>query len=153
MPAGTGARAAARLRGTLVTLAAAARSSGGTTAITYDWRAGTSICDSDDRNSRNTIVSFALGIMAASIRKALDGMCVYTIVLIRPLRAARATDTNCDNDPRRLAAKKKTPGGLGRHVEATEKPKCQQRLNDEAATERVQAEKRRQAHDYSARLC
>src|SRR5216683_2634541 len=109
IPAGIGARAAARLRGTFVTLAAAARSSGGTTAITYDWRAGTSICDSDDRNSRKTSVSLALGIMAASIRKALDGRCVYTIVLIRPIRAARATDTNCDNDPRRPAAKKKTP--------------------------------------------
>jgi hypothetical protein len=27
--------------------------------------------------------------MAASIRKTLDGTCVYTIVLIRPIRAAR----------------------------------------------------------------
>src|ERR1700683_4159320 len=34
IPAGIGAAAVARLRGTLVTLAAAARSSGGTTAIT-----------------------------------------------------------------------------------------------------------------------
>ena len=48
-PARSGGSALARLRGTLVTLAAAARSSGSTTAITYDVRAGTSICDSSAR--------------------------------------------------------------------------------------------------------
>src|SRR5271166_6132205 len=71
MPAGTGAAALARLRGTLVTLAAAARSSGGTTAITYDWRAGTSIDDIAARSSRNTIARGAFGISAARIRNAL----------------------------------------------------------------------------------
>jgi hypothetical protein len=32
--------------------------------------------------------------MAAGIRKALDGICVYTIVLIRPIRAARGSLNN-----------------------------------------------------------
>ena len=107
MPQGIGARAVARLRGTLVTLAAAARSSGGTIAITYDCLAGTSICDRDNRKSRNTIVSVAFGMSAARMRSTFDGKCVYAIVLIRPIRAARADDTNCDREPRRPAAKKR----------------------------------------------
>src|SRR5271166_4871268 len=73
IPPGTGARAAARLRGTLVTLAAIARSSVGTIAITYDCRAGTSICDNDDRKSRKAIASVVFGISALRIRKALEG--------------------------------------------------------------------------------
>src|ERR1041384_6473854 len=51
-PAMIGGMAAARLRGTFVTLAAAGRSAGDTTAITYDVRAGTSICDSAARARR-----------------------------------------------------------------------------------------------------
>jgi len=42
-PAAIGGSADARLRGTLVMLAAAGRSSGVTTAMTYEPRAGTSI--------------------------------------------------------------------------------------------------------------
>ena len=72
-PAGIGLKADARLLGTLVTLAAVARSPAGTIAITYDCRAGTSICDSDDLSSRKTIVSGALGISAAKNRKPFDG--------------------------------------------------------------------------------
>ena len=56
-PAAIGGSAAARLRGTLVTLAAAGRSSGVTTAITYEVRAGTSICDSAARHSRHATAS------------------------------------------------------------------------------------------------
>jgi hypothetical protein len=43
--------------------------------------------------------------------------------------------------------KKKTPTAWIEHIEATEKPKCWQRLNYEAGTERVKAEERRQVHD------
>src|SRR6266851_111205 len=109
IPAGTGANAVARLLGTLVTLADTARSSGATIAITYDCRAGTSICDSEDRKSRNTIVSVAFGISPARISRAFEGRCVYTIVLILPIRATSADDANCDAEPRRLAAKKNMP--------------------------------------------
>src|SRR5712691_175533 len=75
-PDGMGPKAAARLLGTLVTLAAVTRSSGGTIAITYDCRAGTSICDNDDLSSRKTMVSAAFGISAASSSKPFDGRCV-----------------------------------------------------------------------------
>src|SRR5208282_651908 len=98
-PAGNGAIAAARLRGTLVTVAAAARSSGGTTAITYDWRAGTSICEVEARSNSAAIASPGVGIRAATISIAFDGRWLNTIVLIRPKRAASAADTNCENDP------------------------------------------------------
>src|SRR5580704_15252253 len=108
-PAGSGANADARLRGTFVTVAAAARSSGGTTAITYDCRAGTSICEVDDRSSRNPIASAGVGIRAASISIRFDGRWLNTIVLIRPKRDASAAETNCENDPSNPAAKKNAP--------------------------------------------
>src|SRR5208337_3481689 len=108
-PAGNGAIAAARLRGTLVTVAAAARSSGGTTAITYDWRAGTSICEVDERSSRNAIVNPGVGISAAIISIAFDGRWLNTIVLIRPNRAASADETNCEHEPSNPDTKKNAP--------------------------------------------
>ena len=55
-PASAGLIADARLRGTAVTLAAAVRSPGATTAITYEVRVGTSICDSAERTSNNPSV-------------------------------------------------------------------------------------------------
>src|SRR5208282_419570 len=108
-PAGNGAIAAARLRGTLVTVAAAARSSGGTTAITYDWRAGTSICAVEKRSSRNVIASPGVGINAATISMAFDGRWLNTIVLMRPNRAASADEMNCENELSSPAAKKNVP--------------------------------------------
>ena len=50
-PDRSGAAAEARLRGTDVTLAAPGRSSGRATAITYEERVGTSICDSRLRDA------------------------------------------------------------------------------------------------------
>src|SRR5262249_58399111 len=76
----------ARLRGTAVTLAAAVRSAGVTTAITYDVRVGTSICDSAERTSSNAMTSVRSQENATTMRQMLDGMCVNTIVLIRPTR-------------------------------------------------------------------
>src|SRR4051812_48445431 len=108
-PARSGERAAARLRGTLVTLAAAARSSGGTMAITYDWRAGTSIEDTHMRRRTQPTASGAVGMKAARIRSALEGRCVYTIVLMSPILAARRADASCDAAVRSPAAKKMAP--------------------------------------------
>ena len=93
----------------MVTVAAAARSSGGTTAITYDWRAGTSICEIEERSSRNAIASAGVGINAATISIAFDGRWLNTIVLIRPNRAASAAEMNCENEPSSPAAKKNVP--------------------------------------------
>jgi hypothetical protein len=59
-----------------VTLDAAARSSGGTTAITYACRAGTSICDTAIRSSRQAIASGAVGITPARIKNTFAGKCV-----------------------------------------------------------------------------
>src|SRR5439155_16852536 len=92
-PASAGLIDEARLRGTAVTLAAAGRSAGVTTAITYDVRVGTSICESADRisNSASTIVR--LGEKAARIRQMLDGIWVNTIVLTSPIRFASRAAT------------------------------------------------------------
>src|SRR5215475_12122492 len=87
-PASAGLRDDARLRGTAVTLAAAGRSSGVTTAITYDVRVGTSICESAERTSSSASTAARLGTNAATITQTLDGMWVNTIVLTRPKRFA-----------------------------------------------------------------
>src|SRR5215204_4493807 len=87
-PAKAGLIAEARLRGTAVKLAAAARSAGVTTAMTYDVRVGTSICDSAERTSSRPSVRYRLGENAARISSTLDGICVNTIVLMRPMRVA-----------------------------------------------------------------
>ena len=61
-PANDGLAAAASERGTFVTLAAAGRSSGVTTAITYEVRAGTSIDESVLRNNSIRIASGSVGL-------------------------------------------------------------------------------------------
>src|SRR5260370_42425013 len=75
-PANAGLNADARLRGTAVNPAAAARSGGVTTAITYEVRVGTSICDSMDRTSSRPSVIARLGEKAARVKPMLDGMWV-----------------------------------------------------------------------------
>ena len=92
-----------------MTLEAAARSSRGTMAITYAWRAGTSIEDSDMRRSRKRTASGAVGMSPASSRNTLAGRCVNTIVRTWPMRAASRAATNCDNAASRPAAKKIAP--------------------------------------------
>jgi hypothetical protein len=72
-PARNGLAAEARLRGTEVTLAAAGRSAGVTIAITYDWRVGTSICESALRMSCSTITEPTSGMSGIRIRQTLDG--------------------------------------------------------------------------------
>src|SRR5262249_46500529 len=116
-PASTGGNAAARLRGTLVTLAAAARSSGGTTAITYDCRAGTSMLETHMRKSRHATAAVAFGITPVRAKRKLAGRCVKTIVSMRPIRAASRVETSCENAAHRLATKKIWP------AVATDSPK------------------------------
>src|SRR5882757_4904145 len=92
-PAKAGLRDDARLRGTAVTLAAAARSGGVTTAITYEVRVGTSIWESAERTSNRPSTTRRFVENAARIRQRLEGMCVKTIVFTRPKRFASRAAT------------------------------------------------------------
>src|SRR5258707_3840353 len=92
-PAKAGLSDDARLRGTAVTLAAAGRSGGVTTAITYEVRVGTSICESAERTSNSPSTTRRLVENAARIRQRLEGMCVKTMVFTRPKRFASRAAT------------------------------------------------------------
>src|SRR6187401_3209167 len=96
-PAAIGGSADARLRGTLVMLAAAGRSSGVTTAMTYEPRAGTSICDRADRHSRQVTASAAVGKTSVSIGRLFSGTGVTSGVgqsaLAVAMRTAPSTET------------------------------------------------------------
>src|SRR5436190_16051596 len=96
-PAISGLTADARLRGTAVMLAAAARSAGVTTAITYELRVGTSICDSALRTSNSAIAIPSEGANGTMINSTLDGICVKTIVLIRPILVAIRAASRYEN--------------------------------------------------------
>src|SRR5215218_2701640 len=101
-PARAGLAAAARLRGTAVKLAAAARSASVTTAITYDERVGTSICESAARISNSASASGSVGATAARSSITLDGICVNTMVLTSPIRCeshAATGNENADSTP------------------------------------------------------
>src|SRR5215470_1473433 len=108
MPVNAGLIEEARLRGTAVTLAAAVRSAGVTTAITYEVRVGTSICDNADRTSSNPSASVRSGAKAAAIRQTLDGIWVNTIVLMRPIRPAICAATGWEKALNTPAQKKNT---------------------------------------------
>src|ERR1700741_5393610 len=90
-PASKGLSADAKLRGTAVKLAAAGRSCGVTTDITYDVRVGTSICDKALRASSKPIAVERFGAKGTSIKKTFDGRCVNTMVLMRPKRCEIGT--------------------------------------------------------------
>src|SRR3954453_7980366 len=108
-PERRGLRAAARLRGTAVKLAAAGRSAGETTAITYELRTGTSICDSALRNSRNATASWTLGMNGVSTRKRFAGRWVKTAVLRSPMRLAMRTAARAEKADSTPVQKKMTP--------------------------------------------
>src|SRR3989304_6007259 len=91
MPVNEGEIAAPMERAILVTPEAAERSSGDTTAIVYDWRVGTSICEMLNRNSRTVTANGSVGMGGTRISSTFDGMCVKTIVLIRPILSASRT--------------------------------------------------------------
>src|SRR5260370_8492679 len=92
-PANGGLSDDARLRGTAVTLAAAGRSGGVTTAITYEVRVGTSICESAERTSNRPRTTRRFVENAARIRQRLEGRCVKTMVFTRPKRFASRAAT------------------------------------------------------------
>src|SRR5215472_4779561 len=98
----------ARLRGTAVTLAAAVRSAGVTTAITNEVRVGTSICASADRTSSRARTIVRLEEKAARMRQMLDGMCVKPMVLTNPSRCARRAATGYEKALRTFDQKKNT---------------------------------------------
>ena len=96
-----------------VTPAAAERSSGLTIAIVYDWRVGTSICEMLKRSSRTTIAQGRFGMSGTSMSRMFDGICVNTIVLISPMRAAMRAASNAEIPASRLAPKKMLPNTAG----------------------------------------
>ena len=104
-----GESAAPVVRATPVTPDAADRSSGSTTAIVYDWRVGTSICEILKRSNRTAIASGAVDISGTSINKMFDGTCVKTIVLIRPIRLAMRAALSAESPARMFAPKKMLP--------------------------------------------
>src|SRR5215212_938753 len=96
-----------------VTPAAADRSSGSTTAMTYDWRVGTSIWLRVNRSSSTAIASWRVGISGTMNRSTFDGRWVKTIVLMSPnLAAIRAADRD-ETAASRFAAKKIAPSTAG----------------------------------------
>src|SRR5512146_401345 len=108
-PVRDGLIAEARLRGTAVKLAAAGRSAGVTTDITYALRAGTSICESALRASRSARARCRLDANAAAMRQRLAGMCVNTMVLISPNRLATAGAASCEAALNSPVQKKNAP--------------------------------------------
>ena len=102
----------ARLRGTEVKLAAAARSGGVTTAITNAERVGTSICDNKARTSSKHKTQNKFGVNAAIINKMLEGMCVNTMVLSKPIRLATQGAASCEKAVNNPAQKKKWPAEM-----------------------------------------
>lgn len=91
-----GAAADAKLFGTSVKLAAAARSPGVTTDITNALRAGTSICESNERTISKASTTWRFGTKATTIKRTLAGMCVNTMVLSSPMRLASRGAASCD---------------------------------------------------------
>src|ERR1700674_1535585 len=68
-------------RATPVTPAAAERSSGLTTATVYDWRAGTSICEMENRSQSIAVANDRFGMSGTRISNKLEGTWLKTIVL------------------------------------------------------------------------
>jgi hypothetical protein len=73
--------AAPVVRATPATPAAAERSSGSTTAIVYDWRVGTSICEMLKRSNKTSTANGKVGIKGTRISRMFEGMCVNVLVL------------------------------------------------------------------------
>ena len=74
IPHNAGEREAPTERAMLVTPPAADRSSGDTTAIRYDCRVGTSICEILNRNSNTVIANGNVGMKGTRHKRMLDGM-------------------------------------------------------------------------------
>src|SRR6266581_1627361 len=105
----SGLTADAKLRGTDVRLAAAARSLGATTAITYELRVGTSIWDNALRARRSAMATPSEGAKGISTSRRLEGKCVNTIVLTRPNRSAMRVATRYESAEKTPVQKKIVP--------------------------------------------
>src|SRR2546430_9265231 len=86
MPAKTGANAAPVVREMPVIPAAADRSCGGTIAMVYDWRVGTSILLILKRRRKTENARDKFGIKGMRINRKLESRSVKTIILKRPKR-------------------------------------------------------------------
>jgi hypothetical protein len=109
MPVNDGDIAAPTEREILVTPDAAERSSGDTTAIVYDWRVGTSICEMLNRSSNTATANGSVGMSGTRISNTFDGMCVKTIVLIKPILLASLTASKAEIPANIFAPKKIEP--------------------------------------------
>ena len=96
-----------------VTPAAAERSSGSTTAIVYDCRVGTSICEMENRTSSTAIASDSVGMSGTSTRSTFEGRCVATIVFTSPMRRAIHAADSAETPASRFAPKKIAPSVAG----------------------------------------
>ncbi len=137
------------LRGTAVKLAAAYRSAGVTTATTKAERVGTSICDSVLRTKSRPNAIGSEGAKAAPIRHRLAGMCVKTIVLSSPMRAAPFGASHCDAVVSNPAQKKKAPASAADRSKRVVNHSVSSALTTRppAPGEGVDAEEQRQARD------
>ena len=150
-PASAGVDALARLRGTFVTLAAAARSSGSTTRMTSACRAGTSSCDSVARKSRNVMASGALGHDAREDQENVGG---------QMSEDHRAHETEPAGEPRREQLRERSQyarcgqrrtGCCGREAEPEIEVEDEQRLHRKAAAGGIDREQHRQPNHDRAR--
>src|SRR5574337_507582 len=96
-------------RAIVVTPDAAERSSGATTAMVYDCRVGTSICEILKRRRSTTIANGNVGMSGTRHSRTFEGICVNTIVLIRPMRAAMRAASNAEIPAKMFAPKKMLP--------------------------------------------
>jgi hypothetical protein len=74
--------------------------------ITYQLRAGTSICDRAAGANRHATANGALGMNAASTRKPFAGMWVKTTLRTSPIRRATPTASSGDRAESKPAQKK-----------------------------------------------
>ena len=89
--------------------------------------------------------------MAARIRQRLDGMCVNTIVLTRPMRRDSHAATGNEKAESTPDQKKNRPAGRQRQPELAEQPQRDQRLHGKSAGKGIDAEQRREFVDDAAR--
>ncbi len=99
-------------------LAAAARSGGVTTAMTYEVRVGTSICDRKARTNSSTTATPSPGANGRAARHPLAGRWVNTMVLTRPMRRASSAAVGYDMACSSPLQKKIAPAA------ASDRPKC-----------------------------
>ena len=74
---------------------------------------GTSIWLMLNRSRSRSVASGRVGITGISISSTLDGRCVTTIVLIRPIRFARRDAASADRPASTFAAKNSVPSVFG----------------------------------------